>query len=485
MAECCFLVLDQGGQSSRSLVIDQTGVVLARDTHAVDTLTPIAGYVEQDAEQLVDSLKQTAESAVKQLTLAQQQALCSAALVTQRSSMLCWERDSLKPLTPVISWQDCRAESWLSQQKIDARWFRRQTGLYPNAHLGGSKMHWCLNECQAVQEAFTAGNLMMGPLAAYLAARLTHSSVIKVDPANAQRTGLYNLEANDWDEALLQLFDISRSLLPDIALTFDDFGAIPFQNFKLPLQLLNGDQSAALFANGEPGADIGYINIGTGAFVSALWHSTESPEQLLNSVIFRADQVDYVVEGTVNGAGSAITWAEKAGLLNDTLNSFEHRKKANTELLFLNSVGGLGSPYWQSLVIPELIGEGDRQQTLQAIKESILFLLQSNLQVMQSGGLHLQRVVVSGGLAGDEALCQMLSDLLNLPVWRPNEVEATARGAAYLLAREKNGARDKDGLWITQDGYEFVPRQEHHVQLHQRFSRWQKALKQKLAATAV
>jgi len=482
VSETCFLILDQGGQSSRALVISMAGQTLARASLAVATQTPAAEKVEQDAEELVRSLQQVAEEAVAQLTPEQQRGLFSAGLVAQRSSMVCWARDTLEAISPVISWQDRRAHTWLEHQKINPQWFRHHTGLYPSAHYGASKMHWCLNHDVDVQQAFIDGNLMFGPLAGYLAARLTGSHQVKIDPANAQRTGLYNIDSNDWDADLLQLFDIPRSLLPELTFTCDNFGSLTLPDFKLPLQLLSGDQSAAIYAYGEPASGTAYINAGTGAFVSALWHEKNYPEQLLKSIVYLGEQSQFVVEGTVNGAGSALNWAQNFLHLEDTDELEEGAVDSGEMPLFINAVGGLGSPYWKASLMPSFVGQGSDQQKLLAVQESIKFLLQSNLVVMQSHGFHLQQVVISGGLSKSDVFCRNLADLTNTPVWRPEEVEASARGAAYLLAQQsREGCGISAAEWSELSGTEFAPGNGAQDLLNQRFGRWREALQNHLS----
>jgi len=482
MSQTCYLILDQGGQSSRALVINATGQTLAHAAEAVATQTPDIDRVEQSVEELVDSLQQVAEQAVAQLAPAQRDNLVAAALVTQRSSMLCWQRDNLEAITPVISWQDRRAHRWLAEQKINPQWFRHHTGLYPSAHYGASKMHWCLNQDDQVQQAFLEGNLMFGPLAGYLAARLTHSADVKVDPANAQRTGLYSLDHHDWDPDLLQLFDIPRNLLPDIAYSCDHYGSLTLGDLTLPLQLVSGDQSAAIFAYGQPAEGTAYINAGTGAFVSALWHETNFPEQLLRSIVYFAEQPQFVVEGTVNGAGSALNWAKNLLHLDGCDEQEDISINTGEVPLFINAVGGLGSPYWRANMVSSFVGQGSDQQKLLAVQDSIKFLLQSNLMVMQSHGFNLQKIVVSGGLSQSDVFCRRLADLTNTPVWRPEEVEASARGAAYLLAQQsKVGRAISAAKWSELAGTEFTPRQETQQALQQRFERWRAALQNRLS----
>lgn len=485
MSEASYLILDQGGLSSRALVITASGDTLACESVPVTTEMPEQDRVEQDPLALVQSLEVAARKAVAGLSAEQRRNLVAAALVTQRSSLLCWQANTLDPLTPVISWQDRRAHSWLEQLKIEPHWFRHHTGLYPNAHYGASKMHWCLNNLPEVLQAFIDRNLGCGPLASFLAARLTHSTQVLLDPANAQRTALYSIDGGEWDADLLQLFDIPATILPELVKTVASYGVIKLGDKQLPLRLVNGDQSAAVFAHGQPNERTAYVNVGTGAFVVAPWVSDSYPEQLLKSVVYKNDDTVYVVEGTVNGAGSALNWARELLHLPD-LDELDHWAKVCTEVpLFINAVGGLGAPYWRADLHSEFVEPGaDRtwsdQQKMVAVLESIVFLLQSNLTLMQAHGFSLERLVVSGGLSQLDNFCQKLADLSRIPVWRPDEVEASARGAAFLLA-EHNKPKELGQLqWKALSGKTFEPGSLGQEALSQRFGYWREALQARL-----
>jgi glycerol kinase len=312
------LALDQGGSASRALVFDGAGRELAAARVAVADLRPRPGWVEQDPEAVVDSLRQVAASALMQVDAEQRGRVQACGLSCQRSSLVCWDRDSGVALSPILSWQDTRAAEWLDAQALDAEAIRASTGLYPNAHFGLSKIRWCLDHLDAVRQAAVDGRLRIGPLAAFLAFRLLEQRPCLVDPANASRTLLFDLARGDWNDELLERFAIDRRWLPAIArsdarygdLAVTSPGAPPggMPSHRLPLRLLSGDQSTAAFAYGEPRADAAYLNVGTGAFVYRLAAQAPAASRLLRSVIHWSEAPQYVVEGTVNGAGSALAW---------------------------------------------------------------------------------------------------------------------------------------------------------------------------------
>ena len=430
------LALDQGGSASRALVFDSEGRELASSRVEVADRRPQPGWVEQDPDTVVASLRQAAEATVAQLDPAQRARLRACGLSCQRSSLVCWDRDSGIALSPILSWQDTRAADWLAAQALDPDAIHGATGLYPNAHFGLSKIRWCLDHLDAVQQAASDGRLIIGPLAAFLAYRLLEERPCKVDPANASRTLLFDLARGDWNHELLARFGIERRWLPEITRSDAEYGDLLLSSQRLPLRLLSGDQSTAAFAHGEPRPEAAYLNVGTGAFVYRLAARPPAQSRLLHSVVHWSEAPQYVVEGTVNGAGAALAWfAEQHGIA-DVAASLEQRwpDEVQTNVLFLNGIGGLGSPDWRADFASRYLGEATVEQQLVAVAESIAFLIQRNLALLQELGEPCTYVLVSGGVSRSDRFCQTLSDLCGLPLRRPEQCEASARGTAFLLA---------------------------------------------------
>ncbi|MFC5576903.1 FGGY family carbohydrate kinase [Lysobacter niabensis] len=463
------LALDQGGSASRALVFDGEGRELAAARIEVADHRPRPGWVEQDPEAVVDSLRQAAAAALLQLDAAQRGSLQACGLSCQRSSLVCWDRGSGAALSPILSWQDTRAADWLAAQALDAEAVRASTGLYPNAHFGLSKIRWCLDHLDEVKRAAADGRLVIGSLAAFLAFRLLDQRPCLVDPANASRTLLFDLARGNWNHELLERFAIDPGWLPGIARSDAEFGDLVVPNDtssqRLPLRLLSGDQSTAAFAYGEPRSDAAYLNVGTGAFVHRLAAQAPAGSRLLRSVIHWSDSPQYVVEGTVNGAGSALAWfAGQHGIAHIATTLDEQwTDDAPGDAVFLNGIGGLGSPDWRPRFASRFIGEATRQQQLAAVAESIVFLIQRNLGLLQGIGEPCAHVLVSGGLSHSDRFCQALADLSQLPLRRPAQCEATARGTAFLLA-------GRPAHWARLPEQRFEPRR--NPALLARYRRW-------------
>ncbi|HKE45023.1 MAG TPA: FGGY family carbohydrate kinase [Steroidobacteraceae bacterium] len=436
MNERLYLALDQGGHASRAIIFDAAGDVLAQCYAPIATLRPAADRVEHDADQVCESLLSAIEDASRRVPASA--AIVAAGLATQRSSIVCWDRVSGAALSPVISWQDRRNAALVAEFIVHAADIHARTGLVLSAHYGASKLRWCLDNLPAVREAAGAGRLAFGPLSSFLLYRLLAERPIVVDPANASRTQLYDPARRDWSAPLLELFGLDATALPTPVGTHHRFGTLDINRRAVPLEVCTGDQSTVPFAFGPTRIDAAYVNIGTGAFIQAPLPQPTIAPPLLTSVIWSDEQrVLYALEGTINGAGSALDWlAETEGL--DTRRMFAAlTHEMGRELrppLFLNGISGLGSPFWIADFASRFVGDGSAQERFVALLESILFLVRVNLDEMQHAGVKLERIVVTGGYAASDWLCQRLADLLSLPVHRHADLEATARGLGFLVA---------------------------------------------------
>jgi len=473
-----FLALDQGGHASRALVFNAHGRLVVSAQRQIATLHPGRGQVEHHAAALLASVTHVCKEVARQLgpRCAQIQA---AGLATQRSTMVCWDRQTGKALSPVISWQDRRAARRVATLAPHESRIHDITGLVLSPHYGASKLAWCLDRLNPVRQALRQQRLAAGPLASFILANLLAEKPLLADPVNASRTLLWDYRRRDWSEELLELFRIPAWILPRCVPNQHPFGHLRLGTRSIPLTVVTGDQPAAMYAGGEPGADSIYINLGTGAFIQRL-HGETPPQVpgMLGSVLWQdQDRVLYVLEGTVNGAGSALSWLRERVAMSEKkmFGQMPTWLTAKSELpLFLNGISGLGSPYWLSNFRSRFIGPGNAMQKMTAVAESIVFLLCMNLERMHGTGKPAWRIVLSGGLARWEGLCQRLADLSGLPVQRPALHEATASGLAWLL-----GARNRKPL----ESMVFTPGTD--VQLKRRYRAWLAAMERVILQTSV
>lgn len=469
-----YLALDQGGHSSRAIVFDSAGKIVLQEKQNIGVNRIKPGWVEQDAGQLLASVETVLQRA---LLRCQEQGIVvnSIGLATQRSNVVCWKKSDGRALSPVISWQDRRAHQWLKQFAEHKQSIHEKTGLFMTAHYGASKLRWCLDHLEAVQQAYDAGDLLWGPLASFLVFHLTRERNHLIDPANATRTLLWSLAQQDWDTGLCHLFGVAEQLLPRSVPSIADYGSIEFSGMIIPLNVVAGDQPAALLAYGTPMIDSAYINMGTGAFIQRPIHGElKLAERLLSGVVMSdGETVQYDLECTINGAGSALTQVEnELGI--DNQFAEDHFAEWLTQVtdppLFLNGVSGLGTPYWVADFESRFIGEGTEPEKIVAVAESILFLIQINLQELQSISGPIKLIMLTGGLATSDGLCQRLSSLCGIPVFRPTDGEATARGTAFMLAGCPPGWQEDI------QGQAFEPQEDQS--LHDRYQRWQTAMAQ-------
>ncbi|HID51433.1 MAG TPA: hypothetical protein EYP41_05275 [Anaerolineae bacterium] len=446
------LIIDQGTHATRALAFDTDGQVQA-SAHCPLALQRLsADRVEQDAAEIAVSLRQVitevlADDVVRQAGIAQ------AGLASQRSSVAAWDRITGEPLAPLLSWQDRRAAAWLTQFEEYIPIIKEKTGLPLSPHYGASKLRWLLDHVPAVQQARQDGRLAFGPFASFLLAHLLRGQPFLVDHANANRTQLWHIDYRDWDPWLLDLFGIPGDLLPACRPIVHEYGLMALAD--VPVTAVNGDQNAAVYALGQPERGTAVINLGTGAFVLVSTGRRRIRHPALLSGLTASDTLagEYTLEGTVNGAGSALSWAGEAwGISDISARLDEWLARPEEPPVFLNSIGGLGSPFWRPGPEPAIVGEGEPWQWVTAVAESILFLLQANLDEMRAAGVTISRLRVSGGLAQSGQLCQRLADLSGCVVYRPQETEATARGAAWLAA-------GRPSHWPElQPGQQFDPR---------------------------
>ncbi|GMW06871.1 MAG: glycerol kinase [Nevskiales bacterium] len=470
-----WLAIDQGGHASRAILFDATGNRVDEAFAPVATRREGADRVEHEPEELIASLRDVIDAVCVRAARAGLR-ITAAGLASQRSSMVCWDRRDGTALSPVISWQDRRHAAWLERLAPRREWIRERTGLALTPHYGASKMRWCLEHLPAVQAAAAAGTLAMGPLAAFILHRLLVGRPLVVDPANASRTQLWDPRSRDWSDELLALFGIPRACLPHSVTSRYAFGELDTPAGPVPLTVATGDQSAVPFAFGPLATTTLYVNAGTGAFVQRAIrdHLPEAPRLLASVVWSDASGVDYMLEGTVNGAGSALDWfAARVGVAVTTLLADATAPDVGEPPLFLNAVSGLGSPFWTGALEPRFMGGGSRAAQALAVLESIVFLIAVNIEELAPHGPRPGRLVLAGGITSTDDFCQRLADLAGLPAWRSRESEATARGLAFLLAGAPRN-------WDEAPGDHFQPRA--NPGLAGRYRRWREAVDAALTA---
>jgi glycerol kinase len=429
------LAIDQGTHSTRAIIFDDEGRVVSIARQSVTLNRKNRREVEQSADEIRQSMLTVIGEVLNDPAIDRKQ-IVAAGLATQRSSVLAWDRNTGRALSPVLSWQDRRVADTLLTLMDNDQNIRDRTGLHLSPHYGAGKLQWLLNHVPDVATALANDTLMMGPLAAYLLHHLTDSPDEAIDDANASRTLLWNLQQRDWDNSLLELFQIPAQVLPACTPICSDYGHTRQGN--IPVRAVNGDQTAALYAQGKPSANTVLVNIGTGAFVLLPTDDpTTRPDGLLAGVsLSNGESAHYYVEGTVNGAAAALKWAASKFSVKDVESRLPGwLEEIRSPTLFMNTVGGLGAPWWTPGPEPCFVDTDiPEAEAMVAVIESILFLIQANIELMTRQNPGVDKIRISGGLSNLDGLCQKLANLSGLGVERPLQTEATARGIAWQAA---------------------------------------------------
>ncbi|MGE5639518.1 MAG: FGGY family carbohydrate kinase [Clostridia bacterium] len=466
-----YLAIDQGTHASRAIVLDGRGGIVASGEKAIGLVRPQPDWAEQDPDEVVQSVRDAIAQAMRSLKGGR---VAAAGLASQRASAVCWDRRDGRALSPIFSWQDRRAHVWIDElQPAHGEAVHAKTGLFLSPHYGASKLRWALDHLPAVRQAAEAGTLAWGPMASFLAFRLLEERPLLADPQCAARTQLWNLRTRDWDPGLLALFGLPGGFLPRSFRTCGPWGALDAGGDKVPLAAVNGDQSAAVFAFGRPEADTAYVNVGTSAFVQRALERFPGvvPRQLTGIILDDGERTIYMVEGNVNGAGTALEWfAREFSLPRFQEQLPEYLENHGSVPLFLNGIAGLGGPFWKAEFDSRFVGEGGVREKAVALVESIAFLLQANIDHMAAHVPAPKRIRMSGGLSRIEGLCRRMASVSGLPVHRRDDPEATARGIAYLAAGQPAG-------WDP-GGEEDVFAPEADEALRSRYRRWRELMRQ-------
>ena len=446
------IVLDQGTHSTRAIIYNHLGESIFKSQQEIDLIYHNTVCVEQDGKEILRSCKIVLDDAHQYIQNNQLKKV-AVALTTQRSTVIAWNAENGNTITPALSWLDTRGSKYLSDLSIEEAFIKQKTGLPLSPHYGASKLKWLLEQDAVTIDLKNRKNLIFGPLAAYLIFNLVQGHPNYVDYSNAHRTLLWNLETSEWDDELLAAFNIDINLLPKVVPNEYRYGLI--NKISYPLVLVNGDQNSAVYGYGKLDAGTSFVNIGTGAFVLA--KSEQRPKlntKLLASITFSSNQKqEYALEGTVNGAGAAMSWAEDTwGFRN--IEEIEWKNVSDVPI-FINTIGGLGSPFWESGIQPRFLDENktyhdySKQQCMAALMESIAFLLVINIEEMKKHGVEIKKLLLSGGMSKDHHLCQCLANISSVTVMVSSLKEATSRGAAWLAFQQPD--------WKNIAGKEFYP----------------------------
>ena len=465
-----YIGIDQGSHSSRAVLFNDNGEILKTKTQAIDLVTH-GNHAEHDAQQLLESIKTVINQLLSDLDRDTLAGIKACSIATQRSTMLAWD-SSGHALSPALSWRDTRANEQVKSLADHSAEIHRLTGLPLAPYYSASKMRWLLEHNTEVS-ACAEKDLRLSPLASFLLFNLLDEKPYLIDFSNAQRTQLFDVNLRDWSQQLCDWFGVNRKYLPACKPMCSPYGTLTGTN--IPVTAVCGDQNAAIYGGGELDSGEALINLGSGAFVlRQLPKYIHSDSQLTGISYAEDDQVHYIREATVNGAGNALTWAtSELGIHHNPALLNQWLSEVTEPPLFINTVGGLGTPWMRDDIAPVFVGDevnSDAKKCV-AILESIVFLIQMNLDLMMTE-LSIDSLRVSGGLSQLDGLCHKLSSLSGLELVRAESAEATARGVAWLAA-----ARPQEWSSVATVDV-FHPKSD--TSLKQRYNRFQQELNNRL-----
>ena len=439
----CVLALDQGTTSSRAIVFDHAGSMVSLAQKEFPQIFPRPGWVEHDPDAIWSTQAGVAAEALAKANLTPAD-IAAIGITNQRETTVVWDRDTGRPVCNAIVWQDRRTAGIcdrLRRRKLD-RVIRRKTGLVIDAYFSASKVQWILQHVNGAAAKARAGALAFGTVDSWLVWNLTGGRVHVTDASNASRTMLFDIATGDWDDELLKIFGVPRSMLPAVRSSSEVYGETMLLGGPVPVAGMAGDQQAALFGQACTTPGMAKNTYGTGCFMlmNTGTKRIASRHNLLTTVAWRlGDRTEYALEGSIFIAGAVVQW------LRDGLEFF--RSSPEVEALaagvpdtggvyLVPAFAGLGAPHWDPYARGTIVGltrGTTRAHVARAALEGIALQSMDVLKAMEADArIRLKELRVDGGASANDLLMQMQADLLNVPVVRPRIAETTALGAAYL-----------------------------------------------------
>lgn len=439
------LSLDQGTTSSRAIIFDRDGHLLALAQKEFQQLFPQPGWVEHDANEIWSSQIGVANEALARIGIRASD-IAAIGITNQRETTILWDRTTGQPVHNAIVWQDRRTAADCDQLKAAGyeALFQDKTGLVIDAYFSGTKLKWLLDHVPEARAKAERGELAFGTVDSWLIWKLTQGELHLTDATNASRTLLFNIHTQTWDDQLLTILDIPRSVLPEVRSSSELYGytAEGLLGSRIPIAGIAGDQQAATFGQASLQPGMAKNTYGTGCFMllNTGTQPIRSQHKLLTTIAWQLkDRTDYALEGSVFVAGAVVQWLRDGlGIIKQSaeVEALAGSVPDNGGVYFVPAFVGLGAPYWDSYARGTIVGltRGSTSAHIaRAALESIAYQSADVLDAMRrDSNLPLTELRVDGGASCNDLLMQFQADILGVPVVRPQITETTALGAAYL-----------------------------------------------------
>ncbi|HKK09766.1 MAG TPA: glycerol kinase GlpK [Bacteroidales bacterium] len=453
------LALDQGTTSSRAMLFDKEGEIKSIAQKEFKQIFPKTGWVEHDPNEIWSSQVAVAAEAMSSLGINGTK-VSGIGITNQRETTIVWDRHTGEPIYNAIVWQDRRTSEYCDElkEKGHAEVISKKTGLVVDAYFSGTKVKWILDNVEGARDKAENGELAFGTVDSWLVWKLTQGRTHITDITNASRTMLFNIHNTEWDEELLELMDIPKSMLPAVKSSSEiyDYTNTTFFASKVPIAGIAGDQQAAMF--GQMCIEEGMVKntYGTGCFI--LINTGEKPflskNQLLTTIAWKINgKVTYALEGSIFIGGAVVQWLRDGLRIINTSQDVESLAKTvddNGDVFFIPAFTGLGAPHWDQYARGTMVGISrgtTRGHIARAALEGIAFQTYDVLEAMKKDTqMDYTEIRVDGGASNNNLLMQFQSDVLNAPVVRPEITETTALGAAYLAGLATGFWKDLDEI---------------------------------------
>ncbi|MFY0651195.1 MAG: glycerol kinase GlpK [Cyclobacteriaceae bacterium] len=455
MSEKYIVALDQGTTSSRSVLFNAQGQICGIAQKEFTQHFPKSGWVEHDPKEILSSQLEVFTAVLKDNSVQPNQ-VAAIGITNQRETTLVWNKLTGEPVYNAIVWQDTRTSEYCSSLKAEGMedYVREKTGLVIDSYFSGTKVNWILENVEGASKSAESGDLLFGTVDTWLIWNMTGRKSHVTDYTNASRTLMYDIGALQWDDKLLDKLGVPTSMLPQVNPSGSEFGIFEYEGAEIPILGVAGDQQSALFGQAcfEPG--MAKNTYGTGCFMlmntgTKLQHSENG---LLTTIAWGLDgEVHYALEGSIFIAGAAIQWLRDGLEIIQSAPESEAlaaKAQGNDEVYVVPAFAGLGAPYWDMYARGAIYGltrDTGKNHIAKATLESLAYQTRDVLDAMQAdAGIKLAELKVDGGACANNLLMQFQADILNTPVERPEVIESTALGAAYL-------AGITAGLWKKED----------------------------------
>jgi glycerol kinase len=439
------LALDQGTTSSRALVIDNTGKVVGVAQKEFTQIFPQPGWVEHDANEIWASQIGVAADALGRAG-ASSSDIAAIGITNQRETTVVWDRKTGEPIHNAIVWQDRRTAGFCDKLRADGydKLVQEKTGLVIDAYFSGTKVNWLLDNVPGARQRAERGELAFGTIDSWLIWKLTNGAVHVTDESNASRTMFLNIHTRDWDDELLKVLNVPRSVLPQVKSSSEVYGESTGVLAGIPIAGIAGDQQSALFGQMCTKPGMAKNTYGTGSFMlmNTGTEAVPSKNKLVTTIAWRrAGETLYALEGSVFITGAVVQWLRDGLKIIRTAPEIEELALSvpdNGGVYFVPAFVGLGAPHWDAYARGTIIGltRGSTSGHIaRAALEGIAYQVADVLLAMRAdSGIKLAELRVDGGACSNNALMQFQADILGIPVVRPNNTETTASGSAYLAA---------------------------------------------------